>query len=171
MKKTGILFAITIANVFISCRPSDTHNHIETMNFDNLKSWGFNGTLTDEKARSGRWATFVDSTHEYSLTYERLQQELLDKGYKKVEFSAWVKNDNPVHDIKAVLTLDSPTGVNYRWQGAAIDSATSIDENGWKKVSVSMELMKEVPEAHLKAYFWSPKKEKLIIDDINIDFH
>ncbi len=170
MKKNGLLSALFLSSLLIACKPSDNHQHVEVMNFDNIKNWGLNGVLTEESTRSGKWATYVDSTHEYSMTYERVQQELLDKGYKKVEFTAWVKTENTDSDIKAVLTLDSPTGVNYSWQGTAIDSSITTDERGWKKVSVQLNLMKEVPEAHIKAYFWSPKKGKAIIDDVSLDF-
>lgn len=164
---SSLMFLTTIT----SCTSSKTHNNIEVMDFDSFKRWGSSELLTQEESRSGKWSTYVDSVHEFSLTYERPLVELLEKGYKKATFNAWILDKNNAKEVKSVLTIESPTGINYKWQGSNISSSNEIDEKGWKRVSTSIDLIKEIPEAKLKAYFWSPKREKVIIDDIKLEFN
>jgi hypothetical protein len=167
----NIVGSLILLTIITSCTSSKTHNNIDVMDFDSFKRWGSSDLLTQEESRSGKWSTYVDSMHEYSLTYERALVELLEKGYKKATFYAWVLDKNNAKEVKAVLTIDSPTGINYAWQGANISSSNEIDGKGWKRISVSIDLIKEVPEAKFKAYFWSPKREKVIIDDIELEFN
>ncbi|CAN5370976.1 hypothetical protein BH11BAC2_BH11BAC2_10660 [soil metagenome] len=170
MIKLQFVLLVAIAILLSACSGSGYENKIN-QNFDNINDWYKEvPTLTNEQAHSGKISTFMDSTHEFSSTYEVNYEEIKKKGFTHVKVSAW----GMVPDVNAkanlVISVNSPEG--NRAYSAIAYSKYIFKINEWTEITNELELP-EVKEkgAVLKVYGWVTNKQKSYMDDVTIEFN
>jgi len=173
MKKTQIVIQVIlflfISFLTASCslnEKNDEGNYYQ--DFDNLKMWDRNSQVTNERAHSGKYCTYTDSSHEFSQTFEIDLASDLSQRYKSVQVTAWCMKVKK--DTKAVL------GVRLENQGKVLVTETSnFDEalelpDTWINQVLILKFPKDAPaDCRIKVFCWSPDKEKAFVDDVGIE--
>ena len=139
-------------------------------NFDNLRYWSHDVSVTSEKAHSGKWAAFTDSSHEFSQKFAMEYPYIILKGYQSVTVSAWVYKTGAGDEGKLVASLESH-GTKHAYIES--DLSTSVKDAGkWEQVSCYLKIPDNAPGIdNLEVYLWSPQRHKIFLDDLSINLH
>lgn len=138
--------------------------------FDNLRMWCSEATLTAERSHSGKFCAYTDADHHYSLTFNMDLQTAKSYGYKSVNISAWCFKETDEAAVGLVTSIESPEK-SIVYTGADLAGALKI-ANSWGKLNTFIELPDKFPDGtKLKVYLNSPKGERAFIDDVQLEFH
>lgn len=168
-------FNILITGFFALCLSSCSNKFKSadegyySQDFDNLKMWTRDQLLTNEHAHSGNYSAYTDSTHEFSQTFEMDFNYAKSKGYTNLRFAAWCYVASADPKAGLIASVESPEkSLAY----GGIDLTTAISEVlKWQKVSGYLKFPETAPEGtKIKIYLWSPKKQKVFVDDIELQF-
>jgi hypothetical protein len=137
--------------------------------FDNLKMWDNNARVTNEEAHSGHFSVFTDSLNEFSQTFEINYDDVIKKGYKKIAVSAWSMKKTYDAYGTLVISIESP---EKKIAYASFELIKVLKKpSAWYPVSIDLNLPQQSPpNTKIKVYLWSPKKEKIYMDDTRIVF-
>ena len=137
--------------------------------FDNLHFWNHEARVTREHAHSGDYAAFTDSSHEFSQTFEMGYHYARSKGFKSVTVNAWCHKSSSNAKGGLVTSVES---AEKKSEFILADISQLVKKaDHWEKVSTDFTLPDWAPEdARIKVYLWSPEKNKLFVDDIEIEF-
>lgn len=141
--------------------------------FENVQGWGGanEGSVTTEKAHSGKYSICVNPQIEYSYTYSRQLGQMSSGKPKRLTVSGWAWV--PDKEAKAALILEikhSPeknTPVFYEGMELA---ATIQGFKSWEKVSKTYVLPDSVAITNqVRLYMWRGSSPRPVyLDDISI---
>ena len=141
--------------------------------FENVQGWGGanEGSLTTERAHSGRYSISVNPQTEFSYTYARQLGQMAGSKPKRLVVTAWAWV--PDKDAKASLILEikhSPekaTPVLY--EGLEL-SSTVRSFKSWEQVSKTYVLPDSVASTNqVKLYVWRGSSPRPVyLDDVSI---
>lgn len=157
--------------ILLGCNnsPKNADSGFFFQDFDNLKMWTHEQTVTGEKAHSGSFSTFTDSMHEYSQTFEMELDYAKSKGYKSVTITAWCYMENKDAKVSVVGSIESAAG-SSAYESADLRSFLT-KPNTWGQVTKFLKLPDvPTPGSRIKVYMWAPEKNKAFMDDVTIKF-
>lgn len=130
-------------------------------------SWTNENTLQSEIYHSPPYSSRIDSSFEYSCTFNA---KMGDIGYPEalyVNVNLFCYFPEKIHDLLIVFAIDS-ANVNKHWISKSImDSISS--PNTWQQVNLSYVFPQNLsPEYKLSIYAWSPERQLCYIDDFEI---
>jgi ABC-type glycerol-3-phosphate transport system substrate-binding protein len=127
--------------------------------FEGIDGWlpaEQNGTLTHEKAHSGKTAIKVDGTHEFSISFSKPFGQLHESRPKKVTISAWTFVPDAQAGASLVISISDPNAPNQPvlWQGIEL-AKESKPYGEWKEISQTITIPATVgPNNKLGIYLW-----------------
>jgi hypothetical protein len=166
----NLLYLVVIAALFTSCGGSDNKNEFRN-DFDQIADWGFNSPMLKKgDAHSGVYYCGMDSTNDFSLTFQRAIKDLPKPDFKKLNISAWVRSASLDSKASLIVSIDSQSG-SVKYVGISLlDFA--IEPNKWTEIKGTLEAPANVsPDNVLKVYLYNAGKEKVDIDDIRFDLN
>lgn len=164
-------YIIAILILFSGCRKSSVDKGVYFQNFDDIKMWIRDPqNITDEKARSGKYSTKADANNEYSQTFEMDFAYAQSKGYKKMKVSAWCFLTTTNAKAGLVASVEAPEKT-LRYNAAAFEEYLNAPKE-WGKIMTEVNLPDSAPaNSKIKVYCWSPNKQKVFMDDVEIQFN
>lgn len=169
--------ALSIALSFNACQQASEEKSYSKVIFTNFEkgdslaaivpsTWKNLNTLVQESAHSGKFASKIDSVHQYSALYEVALKDLDTKIPKEVRFSAYGAKLIP--ETTAIIVV-SVSGDKF-YLGVQIDTLfRNLGE--WKPVSSTFKLPANlVGEDIIKAYVWNKTNGEFLIDDYKVEF-
>lgn len=167
----GIFTFVLLGILYTSCawdRKNPEHGYYY-QDFDNFYKWDHSSQITPIYAHSGEYCTYVDSLHPYSMTFKDHYKLAKIKGYKKMKVSAWLMSNEPVKETSIVASISYP-------DSEAVYKAINIKnmmpyKSAWTQVKMELDIPQDLPENLLiKFYLWSHKKERVFMDDVEVEF-
>jgi len=135
--------------------------------FDSLHFWNHETAVTRESAHSGDYAAFTDSSHEFSQAFEMENRYALSKGFKSLSVQGWCRK--ATSDARGLFIVSVESAGNKIASAQA--DLSSVKEEDWEKVCMDLQLPEKAPEdSKIKIALWSPEKDKLFLDDVEIAF-
>lgn len=129
-------------------------------------SWKNEKTIAEGMAHSGKFASKIDSTSEFSFVFEQKLSYIDARVPKKVHYTAWIYSDMANTPGSIVVSVNN----NAYYKGFKIADFFPAGKE-WKQVSATFELPETLTgENIIKGYVWNQNKNPLIIDDISIKF-
>lgn len=162
-----ILVMILSLSCNIGTRNIDTGYYLQ--NFDDLFYWNHSALVSSERAHSGSYSTYVDSSVQFSQTFEMNLGYARYHNYKKFRVKAWCFKETD--DTQAGLTATVSHGeVTYATNSS--DLAIALKKSGsWGDCTFSLELPAEAPnDAIIRIYLWTSNRTKAYMDDVEIIF-
>jgi len=176
MKRTFIFLGVAASFAIVSCNTetnSPDPNVLVDANFDTLAGWipeSMSGTLTREKAHSGKYALKVDGTHEYSLGYIAPLGSLSGTRIKKIKVSAWafLTANTSASLVVTVGNPATPAAKSLMWEGIPLEK--SAIPGKWVAVSKVIILPENIlPTYTLGLYLWRTGGTlPVYIDDLRV---
>ncbi|UOQ98178.1 carbohydrate binding domain-containing protein [Hymenobacter sp. 5317J-9] len=150
----------------------DPNTLVET-DFETLAGWipePQSGTLTTEKAHSGRYAIKVDGNHDYSLTYKVPMGELHDTRVKKIKVSAWTFVSAADAQAALVAAVGNPADPNKPLLWDATDLNHSHTPGKWVEINKVLTVPATAsPASTLGVYMWRTGGTKPVyLDDLKV---
>lgn len=164
---TGLLVA--------ACSGSDNvKGDLVTRNdFEAVVGWGGNndGSVTKEKAHSGKYSVKVGPQNEYGYTYANTLGNMSAAKTKSITLSAWVwmPNNQQAATLALSVTRSAEQGASLFYGGIDLNKAVT-KFNTWQKVSQTFPMPDSVESTNqLKCYLWrTATNENVYADDITI---
>ncbi|NOX46889.1 MAG: glycosyltransferase family 39 protein [Chlorobi bacterium] len=139
-----------------------------TNGFETDKAWANAQTLTNEKAFSGKFSSFINNGAPFSITFEKkLGQDILS-GKKLLVVKSMVFPETQVKETRMVMEVFSD---EKRLDYFSFYLDKEMKPGRWAEIVFSAQLPKYDNEnVYVKIYFWNPSKlEKIYIDDMKIE--
>lgn len=122
---------------------------------------------TTTRAHSGRVATVVDSTHEFSETYRMQLGRLFSRRPRKLRLSAWVWVPRYEDDADLVVKIVDPNDASEPLFYQSMYLSDKGPYQQWKRVSQDFDLPEELQSStELSIYAWrGGAKQPIYLDD------
>ncbi|RTQ47602.1 hypothetical protein EJV47_19505 [Hymenobacter gummosus] len=139
--------------------------------FEGLAGWTAADRLasvTQEHARTGRYALKAGRDLEYSLGYSGRLGDLLPQGALRLRLTAWAFTERPT-DALLILQVVRPDQNDHSVVYEKLELGRIVTRSGqWTPVSASVELPAEAtPDSQLRLYLWYPNALNFIyLDDV-----
>lgn len=149
-------------------------NQLAGNDFESLEGWTGDmviGSLTKDKAHSGRYAIKVDPNIEYSAGYNNLLGKLSASKLQKLKVHAWVNIPNgKAASVLVVCVLDPVTNKQLYWDAIGLGKEVKVF-NKWVEVEKTFTLPAEATYNHkLSVYLWrTSSPETAYLDDLSIE--
>lgn len=150
-------------------------NQLAGNDFESVEGWmGDNtpGSLTKDKAHSGRYAVRVDPGNEFSMGYSNVLGKLSPSRLKKIKVHAWV--NVPAINSNAVLVTQitdpaNPTAPPVMWDAMKLGEQAKTP-NKWVEIEKEITLPSNVTYTNrIQVYLWRPSgSETAFLDDLSI---
>ena len=173
--KQLLYLALALGMVACGDKSEVPANQLAGNDFESMDGWlgdtGM-GSLTKDKAHSGRYAIKVDAKNEYSIGYGNMLGKLSASKLKKVKIRAWV--NLPDANSKAVLVtqIANPTDPSkpLMWDGFKLTDKVKT-YNKWVEVEREIALPENVTYADkLGVYLWRASTSAVTyLDDLSIE--
>jgi len=135
-----------------------------------IPAWVNESTVNEGIAHSGKFAIMMDSTREYSYSFQNLLNNINDKNPKRMVVSAWIFSTIPNPDASFVVGVDKEPGKYEFWQSGDIKTQVT-KANEWTEATWWVTFDKTMtPDSKISVMMWNPHKLKFYIDDMNITF-
>jgi len=150
----------------------DIVNRIQTSFFNDCEGkliWGQMGTLSDEQAFSGKYASKTGKGDEYGLTFEYPFTAIPDsmKNTLKIDFKVFQYSAQ--HDAKLVIQAQGKNMQEY-WNGILLTEQIQGVEK-WEDFQYMLQIPDNIKQAELiKVYVFNPSNEIIYIDDFEVVF-
>ena len=117
-----------------ACKQAATPNHNDTKqlmhnDFEQNLGWGSitEGSLTEARAHSGRWAVRASPEVNFSFTFERVLSRMAPQLIHKMRLQGWALRANPGSTAKLVVQVNaSPTDTTKVFYGALSGSLPTL---------------------------------------------
>jgi hypothetical protein len=168
LKMKNTFYLLLVAIIFSSCGNENSDNVFKN-DFDQLANWGYQSPmLKSGGAHSGVYYCGLDSTNDYSLTFQRYIKDIPVKNLKTVNASAWVRTKTIDTKATLIVTIDSIGGA-VKYMGIPFINFVTAPEQ-WTEIKGTLEVPANVnPENFLKVYVNNVGKESADIDDVKIE--
>lgn len=131
--------------------------------------WGQMGTLTDERAHSGKKSSRVGNEKAFSLTFTRSMADLDSTLLDSVSVSFWLYQQDTLH--KGYIAVEAGGDATGHLFSAHPVKNYSKTLNEWAKIEAKISLWSVLPQAEvLKIYIHNPTSSPIWVDDIRIEF-
>ncbi len=172
MNHTYKLLISLFVLLFASCSSKKESASLISITFDDIA--GFmepnNPLIVNTTiAHSGNTCAMVDKEHVYGPTFRRNLSLLPIQKIKKVKIKGWVRKDSDSANLKIVCSV-SKGDVNVYWN--AIDTKSkNLKKGEWQEIEFENDISKaNAPEFTLSVYPLNDDNEKILIDDLTIEF-
>ena len=140
--------------------------------FESIKGWGGDmSRLTDYKAHSGHYSSFVDSINPYSYTFKLLFKDISPDKIKGVNYSVWCYADAIPVKGTIVVSAGTNSGSPIFWNGNNLDNY--ITEAGqWVKIKAHVDIDPKAvtPGNEFGFYLTNSSKAAVFADDFTLEF-
>lgn len=129
-------------------------------------TWKNLNTLVQDSANSGKFASKIDSLHQFSALYEIPFKDLDVNIPKELTFSAYCSKLKP--ETTAIIVVSVSNDKYYK--SVFIDTLfKNVGE--WKPVTSNFKLPEDLKSDDIiKAYIWNQTKGEFLIDDYKLEF-
>jgi len=170
---TGLGLMVALASCGDAGAGRYVGDYITQTDFDNLAGWGADvNALTREHAHSGRFATVVNTTREYSLTYRLPLREASVHALRAVEIDAWVFLPSSKASASLNVQVQPVSGVSgdalYNEELHLLDQVQEFGK--WTPIHRVFVLPTRLPaEAELRIFLWrASSPEPVYLDDLRV---
>jgi hypothetical protein len=138
--------------------------------FESIDGWiptDPNGSLTHEKAHSGKTSIKVDAAREFSLSFSKPFGQLYQSRPNKIKVSAWTFVPDAQGTASLVISINDPAVPDkpLLWQGIEL-AKESKPFGEWKEVSQTITVPANVsPASKLGIYLWRTGGSRAIYAD------
>lgn len=163
MKKIFLFSACVLGLAACGGSGSDAEsdpNVLMHTDFESLDGWlpgDQNGSLTHEKAHSGKASMKVDATHEFSLSFSKPFGQLHESRPKKLKISAWTFVPDAQAMASLIVSISDPSAADGKpvlWEALELGKE-SKPYGEWKEVSKVITVPANVgPNNKLGIYLW-----------------
>ncbi|GAB3239430.1 hypothetical protein GCM10027346_32710 [Hymenobacter seoulensis] len=145
----------------------DVREHVVFANdFEQIPNWISEGSLTTERAHSGRYAVKVDKEHPFSLTYRRIIGDMFTQRPRRMKLSAWVWVEGPYDDALLAFNLNPPAGSSQPMFSAKIYLADNWPYRRWIHVSRDIDLPPVYSsQSQLSIFLWHNTAQNTVYAD------
>jgi len=164
----NILYIFILAGIITSCG-NENNDHVFKNDFDQLGDWQYQSPMLKKgNAHSGIYYCGLDSTNDYSITFQRDLRDFPVQNVKIINASAWVRTKSLPSKATLIVTIDSVGGA-VKYMGLPLkDFVTAPDQ--WTEIKGSLEAPESLhPDFFLKVYLYNVGKENVDIDDIRFE--
>jgi hypothetical protein len=168
---TKLLFSIFVL-ILASCSTKKESASLISITFDDIS--GFldpnNPIIINTAiAHSGNTCAMVDKEHIYGPTFRRNLSLLPIQKIKKVKIKGWVRKDSDSANLKIVCSVSNGEA-NMYWN--AIDTKSkNLKKGEWQEIEFENDISKaNAPEYTLSVYPMNDDNDKILIDDLTIEF-
>jgi hypothetical protein len=168
MKMKHLFYLLLLSVIVTSCGIESNNNAFKN-DFDQLADWCYNSPMLKKgTAHSGIYYCGLDSTNDYSITFQRFVKDLPIQNPKTINASAWVRTKSLETKATLIVTIDSIGGA-VKYMGIPfINFVTAPDQ--WTEIKGTLEIPANVnADNFLKVYVNNVGKESVDIDDILIE--
>lgn len=141
-----------------------------TCSFEELGRWSNSPLVTREMSRTGQYATYTDSTHEFSQTFYIARGDLKNNHAQTIQVSAWALSKSSGANAVLVISVER----NNKNIGRA-EAATGPLLNTamkWQEISCNLKLAEPVEEGTtIKVYGWKKSNDPVYWDDFSIQIY
>jgi len=166
-----LLITLT-AIVFASCSAKNESDAFILVTFDDISGYldpNNPGIINTTIAHSGNTCAMVDKDNFYGLTFRRKLSQLPIQNIKKVKVKAWVRKDTNAGNLKLVCSVTNGDA-NLFWNAIDTKSA-SLKKGEWQEIQFENDISKSnSPELTLSIYPMNDDQDKILIDDLTIEF-
>jgi hypothetical protein len=136
--------------------------------FEKDKGWGNVKTLTNKKAFSGKFSSFINNEAPFSITFEKKLEPGILSQIKLLKVKSIVYQDTLVSETRMVIEINSD---NEQLDYFSFYLNKDLNPGKWSPFEFSTQLPKYNAEnIYVKIYFWNPSKlEEIYIDDMKIE--
>jgi hypothetical protein len=166
MKNLLYLFAASI--LFSSCGKPGNKNEFRN-DFEQLADWGFSSPMLKKgDAHSGNYYCGLDSTTDYSITFQSAIKDLPKPDFKTLDISAWARAKDISSMAALVIAIDT-IGGNVKYMGIPL-SDFILEADKWTEIQGTFTAPENLqPGFQLKIYLYNQGKESVDIDDIKFE--
>lgn len=123
-------------------------------------------------AHSGSQVSLTDSTNEYGATLVVKSGSIINKtGESYVRVKLWKYAEASDTGAFLVISIDSANGKNYSYWTIPFEKISWHKTSQWEEVRFGAPLKGHGdPDDIIKVYVWNPTRERLLLDDITVEF-
>ena len=134
--------------------------------FEHMSNWISEGSLTTERAHSGRYAVKVDKEHPFSITYRRTIGDMFAQRPRRMQLSAWVWVAAPQDDAVIAFNLNPPAGSSQPMFSTKLYLADNWPYRRWVHVSRDIDLPAEYSsQSQLAIFLWHNSAQNTVYAD------
>ncbi len=130
------------------------------------------GSLTDERARSGTHSTVVRGNNSYSNSFGKIIREISDDTLRRVSLVVWIYPQQRNPSLTLVVTVKNASGETVFWDGKSSEKL-EFAAGEWQKFTAEIlippdkrKLIKSTDE--VVVYLWNRSSIKVFADDLEI---